>query len=86
MFSSTIIVVCAVSSISFLVVGYACGWFSHKCNQSHASKENSCHNEGHQQPQTPGPLYEELQQESTLEHHQDLVELKANVAYGPIAK
>ena len=30
--------------------------------------------------QTPGPLYEELQPESTLEH-KDLVELKENVAY-----
>ena len=38
-----------------------------------------------QMPQTPGPLYyEEL--ELHLEHHQDLVELKENVAYGPIAK
>ena len=58
--------VCAVSSISFLVIGYACGWFSLKHKQSHTSKapakENSyaCHNEGSQQPQTPGPLYEEL--------------------------
>jgi hypothetical protein len=35
-----------------------------------------------QLPQTPGPLYEELLR-STPEH-QDLVELKENVAYGPI--
>ena len=70
-FSSTIVVVCAVSSIVFLSVGYACGY-----------KKNSCHNEG---SQTPGPLYEELQQRSTPEH-QDLVELKENVAYGPIIR
>jgi hypothetical protein len=37
-----------------------------------------------QLPQTPGPLYEELLR-STPEH-QDLVELKENVAYGPIVK
>ena len=81
-------------AILFLVIGYACGWFGHKHKQSHASKatkidlvkENSCHDEGSQQPQTPGPLYEKLHQESTLEHHQDLVELQENVAYGPIAK
>ena len=37
-----------------------------------SANENPCHDEGPQQPQTPGPLYEELQQESTLEHYQDL--------------
>jgi hypothetical protein len=70
----------------FLSIGYACGWFSHKHKQSRTSKavddENtSPHNEGSQLPQTPGPLYEELLR-STPEH-QDLVELKENVAYGP---
>ena len=76
-----------------LVIGNACGWFSLKHKLSRASKvkitdpanKNSCHNKGSQHPQTPGPQYEELQQESTLEH-QDLVELKESVAYGPIAK
>ena len=53
---------------------------------SKAMPEESCHNDiGSLHPQTPGPLYEELQQRSTPEH-QDLVELKENVAYGPIAK
>ena len=85
LFSSTIIIVCAVSSISFLVIGYVCGWFCHKCKQSRANKENSYHDKGSQQPQIPGPLYEELHQESTRKY-QDLVELKENVAYGPIAK
>jgi hypothetical protein len=71
----------------FLSIGYACGWFSHKHKQSRTSKaevneKNSCPNEGSQQPQTPGPLYEELLR-STPEH-QDLVELKENVTYGPI--
>ena len=83
MFSSTVIVVCAVSSIVFLSIGYTCGRFGNKHKQLHTSKEKSRHDEGSQQPQTPGPLYEELQQKSTLEH-QDLVELKENVAYGPI--
>jgi hypothetical protein len=68
----------------FLSIGYVCGWFSHKHKQSRTSKaeddENS--NEGSHVPQTPGPLYEELLK-STPEH-QDLVELKENVAYGPI--
>ena len=85
---------CAISSIVFLSIGYACGWFSNKRKQSHTRKaasdssveeNNLCHNEGSQLPQTPGPLYEELQQKSTPEH-QDLVELKENVAYGPIVK
>ena len=47
---------------------------------SDPAEQNAGRNE-----QSPGPLYEELQPESTLEHH-DLVELKENVAYGPIAK
>ena len=81
-FSSIIITVCAVSSIVFLFIGYACGWFSHKHKQSRTSKatsdpakKNACHSEGFQLPQTPGPLYEELQPKSTPEH-EDLVELK----------
>ena len=73
----------------FLSIGYACGWLGHKHKQSRTSKatvidlakKNSCHDEGSQQPPTPGPLYEELHQE-----HQDVVELRENVAYGPIAK
>ena len=69
MFSSTVIIVCAVSSIVFLSIGYACGRFGNKHKQLHTSKEKSCHDKGSQQPQTPGPLYEELQQ---------------NVAYGRI--
>jgi hypothetical protein len=84
-FSSTIVIVCAISSIVFLSIGYACGWFSHKHKQSRTSTaevKNSHHNEGSQLPQTPGPLYEEVLK-STPEH-QDLVELKENVAYGPI--
>ena len=49
---------------------------------SSVEKNNPHHNEGSQQlhPQTPGPLYEELQQISTPEHQ----ELKENVAYGSI--
>ena len=91
--SSILIAVCAIISIVFLSIGYACGWFSHKYKQSHTSKaatdssvdydENTGPNEGSQLPPTPGPLYEELQQRSTPEH-QDLVELKENVAYRPI--
>ena len=55
LFSLTIIIACAMSSISFLVIGYACGWFSLMHKLSHASKikitvdpanKNSCHNEG----------------------------------------
>ena len=74
------IIAYAVSSIVTFFIGYACGWFGHKHKQSRASKatsdsesveKNTCHIEQSQQPQTPGPLYEELQ-------------LKENVAYGPI--
>ena len=90
--SSALITVCAVSSMAFLVIGYACGWFGHKSKQSHttiatsySAEKSASHNEQSQLPQTPGPLYEELQPKSTPEH-QDLVELKENVAYGPIAK
>jgi hypothetical protein len=77
----------------FLSIGYACGWFSHKRKQSRtrkatsdyveennsAEENTSCQNEGSQLPQTPGPQYEEILR-STPEH-QDLVELKENVAY-----
>ena len=91
--SLILITVCVVSSIVFLSIGYACGWFSQKHKQSCTSRatsnssaeENTGPNEGSQLPPTPGPLYEELQQRSTPEH-QDLVELKENVAYGPIVK
>ena len=86
MISSVFIIICAVSSIVFLSMGYACGRFGHKRKQSHTSKatsdpakKNATHNEQYQLSQTTGPLYEELQLESTLEH-QDLVELKENVA------
>ena len=91
-FSSVIIIMCAGSSIVFLSIGYACGRFGHKHKQSHTSKatsdpakKNTCCNEQSQLPQTPGPLYKELQPKSTPEY-QGLVELKENVAYGPIAK
>jgi hypothetical protein len=72
----------------FLSIEYACGWFSHKHKQSRTRKaeddeKNSHHSERSQLPQTPGPLYEELQPKSTPER-QDLVELKENIAYGPI--
>ena len=90
--SSIIIIMCAVSSIVFLFIGYACDWFGHKRKQSHTSKatsdpaeKNAPRNEQSQLSQTPGPLYKELQPKSILEH-QDLVELKENIAYGPIAK
>ena len=84
------IAVCAVSSLVFLSIGYACGWFSHKHKQSRTRKaeDDEKNNEGSQLSQPPGPLYYEeveLQQRSTPEH-QDLVELKENVAYGPIIK
>jgi hypothetical protein len=75
----------------FLSIGYACGWFSHKQKQSRkaeddlAEENTSRPNEGSQLPQTPGPLYEELQPKSAPEY-QDWVELKDNVAYGPIVK
>ena len=85
---------CAISSIVFLSIGYACGRFGHKRKQiefhtskatSHPARKNARCDEHSQLPPSPGPLYEELQLKSTLEY-QDLVELKENVAYGPIAK
>ena len=91
--SSAMIIMCAVSSIVFLSIGYACGWFSHKHKQSRTRKpvsdslveENTSRDiEGSQLPPIKGPLYEELQPKSTPEH-QDLVEMKENVAYGPVA-
>ena len=90
MFSSTVIVVCAVSSIVFLSIDMlVADLVRNTCKQSRTRKSTSAENtgpsEGSQLPPTPGPLYEELQQRSTPEH-QDLVELKENVAYGPIIK
>ena len=91
--SIIIIIVCAISSIVFLFIGYACGWFGHKHKQLHTSKTTSdpaekiaSRNERSQLSQTPGPLYKELQSKSTLENQNLQVELKENVAYGPIAK
>ena len=52
---------------------------------SDPAEKTSYNYKGSQLPQTPGPLYEELQMKSTTEH-EHLVELKDNVAYGPIAK
>ena len=71
-FSSTIATMCVTSSVVFLSIGYACGWFSHKHKQSHARKaasdsSNTGPSEGSQLPPTPGPLYEELPQSSTPE-------------------
>ena len=93
-FSSIIIIVCAISSIGFLFIEYACGRFGHKCKQLYTSKTTSdpaekiaSRNERSQLSQTPGPLYEELQSKSiAIQENQNLVELKENVAYGPIAK
>ena len=79
---------CAVSSILFLSIGYACGWFGHKYKQSRTSKAtslsaemNTCQNDDFQ---IQGPLYEQLQVNSIISEHQDHVELTENVAYGPI--
>jgi hypothetical protein len=71
-------------------MGYACGRYGRKHKQLHIFKaeddeKNSCHNERSQLPQIPGPLYEEVLR-STPEHQDQLVELKENVAYGPIVK
>ena len=57
---------------------------SRKAASESSVEENTGPNEGSQLPPTPGPLYEKLQR-STPED-QDLVELKENVAYGPIVK
>ena len=85
-FSSIIVDVCIVSSIVFFSIGYACGWFRQKYKQSckaaiivDSTEKNAHGNEG---SRTPAPMYEELH----TPEHQDLVELKENVAYGPIAK
>ena len=84
---------CVVSSIVFLFIGCACGWFAgHKHKQSHTisdpAKKNARIEQFHDQlPQIPGPLYalyEELQPSTFTPECQDLVELKENVAYGPI--
>ena len=90
---ASFITVCTIISVMFLVIGYACGWLGHKCKQLRTSKavtvdsaeRNPHRNEGSPLPQTPGPLYEELQLNSTPEH-EGPVELKENVAYGPLAK
>ena len=87
--SSITITVCVVSSIVFLFIGYACGWFGHKRKQSRTisdpAKKNASIEQSHNQlPQTPGPLYEELQPSPSTPECQDLVELKESVAYGPI--
>ena len=78
---------CAISSILFLSIGYACSWLGHKHKQSRARKAtsdsaemNACQND---EFQIQGPLYEELQVKSISEH-QDHVELRENVAYRPI--
>ena len=52
---------------------------------SDPAEKKPCNKEGSRLPQTPGPLYDEVQVKSTAEQ-EHLVELKENVAYGPIAK
>ena len=52
---------------------------------SDPAEKNAGRKERSQLSQTLGPLYEELQSISSLEH-QDLVKVKENVAYGPITK
>ena len=47
------------------------------------SEENSCHNEGSHVTQTPGPLYEELQPKSILEHRGVGSNKKSGGAYKP---
>ena len=62
--SSVIIIMCAVSSIVFLSVGYACGWFGHKCKQSHSTskvmsdpaKKSASHNKQSQLSISSAPL------------------------------
>ena len=88
-FSLITITVCVVSSIAFLFIGYGCGWFGHKhkqsCIISDQTKKNARIEQPHNRlPQTPGPLYEELQPSTFIPEYQDLVELEENVAYGPI--
>ena len=88
--SSILVAVYVISSILFISIGYACGWFSHKHKQACCTIRKSTSNssveentsydiEGSQLPQIPGP-----QLLRSTPEHQDLVELKDNVAYGPI--
>ena len=85
--SSLIIIVCTISTVVFLSIGYVCGWFSHKYKHSRASKstsdsakKNVFHLQAMDQSQLPQSPGLELQQDSTLEH----LELNENVAYGQI--
>ena len=68
-----------VFSVVVILIGISTV-FGYKRKQSHTRK-NSCHNEGF----PAGPLYEEIQPNSTSKY-QDLVELQDNVAYGPIVR
>ena len=70
--------------VAGLVINTSMQSHTRKATSYLSVEENTGPNEGSQLPQIPGPLYEELSR-STSEH-QDLVELKENVAYGPIIK
>ena len=71
------VVVAVVFLLLGCLLGFASGWFGHKCKIT--SQEN---NTGAQT--TPGPLYEDLQPQPILQNREKAFELKENVAYGPI--
>ena len=64
-----------VSSVIIFIIGFVCGhYFSQKFKQS--PKET---------PNQPAPLYEDVLP-SAVNHQEQAVELKENVAYGPTGK
>ena len=73
---STVVVYISSSALIF-IIGCACGWFSHK----HKAKGNT-----HSQA-TLGPVYEDLQPSMSVlgdPREKATIELKENVAYGPV--
>ena len=65
------------SSVLIFIMGCVCGWFGHK----YKAKGNT-----HSQA-TPGPVYEDLQPSMSVlgdPREKATIELKENVAYGPV--
>ena len=72
------IIVFILSSSLFFIIGCVCGWFGHM-HKTKGSEKNTTFQAA------PFPVYEDLQSTSMPEDQEKAaVELKENVAYGPI--
>ena len=70
-----------LTSILFFTIGFFCGRFSQKHKQSPIGISESV--AMHSQPRNPTVLYEDVLP-SSMEYQEQDLELKQNMAYGPV--